>query len=97
MVTLRKEEKMADKKAFTRAADRIKSQLTTGAKTYTLRDSSDRITHFYEASTEAETGTPCLLTMFKYVDGPLGTSRHVLATKEFVVDWDSTWDFEAQP
>lgn len=75
-------------------ADNIKSQLTSGAKTYSLRDGSGRITHFYEAPHNANNGDACLLTMFKYTDGPLGSSRNVLATKEFVVAWDSSWDFE---
>lgn len=78
-------------------ADNIKSQLTSGAKTYATRDANSRITHFYEAPHSAKVDDACLLTEFKYVDGPAGTSRNVLATKESVVAWEAGFDFDGLP
>ena len=78
-------------------AHAIRSSLNTGSMTFAVRDASGRMIEFYEANLSAEDGTPCLLTEFKYTDGPAGTSRDVLGTKESIVEWLAAYDFDGLP
>ena len=76
-----------DVKKRTTTLDSIKTQLSNGAYTFAVRDAGGRMIEFYEAPIWVRDGDPCLKTSFKYVDGPLGTSRDVLATKEEIEEW----------
>lgn len=86
----------SDVNTRTTTAKAIRLALDTGATTYTVRDAQGRITEFYEARATVKAGDPCLRTRFKYVDGPLGSGRDVIATIEDIVAWDATYDFGVQ-
>lgn len=84
----------------TRERDAIRNQLEEGIQTFSVYDANGRIIQFFEATTDAVQDAPCLLTEFKYVDGPApaGTSHVVLASKETVALWDAaTYDFDGLP
>lgn len=69
------------------ARDKIKSMMNEGIKTFTVYDASDRAEEVYEAGLRAQIGDPCLITLYKYVDGSTGSSRQVLAYEERVGSW----------
>lgn len=67
--------------------DQIKSLMTEGMKSLTLRDGSGRPEFVYEAHYSAKIGEKCLRTQYKYSDGALGTSRKVIAYEEIISAW----------
>jgi len=77
--------------------DMISSQLRNGQMVYNIYDASGRLSEVYEAPLSSVTGNPCLKTIIKYVDGAAGTSRVIIATKESLATWDSSWDADLLP
>lgn len=71
----------------TTARDKIVGMMKTGMKSMTVYDASDRPLEVYEAGLSAQIGDPCLITIYKYIDGAAGTSRQVLAYEERVGAW----------
>lgn len=71
----------------------IHSGLNRSLQTYSIYDIQGRLTHFYEAHVPTKQDGPAFLTEYKYV----GTSSVLIATKETVVKWDSSYDFDVQP
>jgi hypothetical protein len=69
------------------ARDKIKSMMNEGIKTFTIYDASDRAEEVYEAGLHAVVGDPCLITLYKYIDGAAGSSRQVLAYEERIGSW----------
>jgi len=84
-----------NKKIDTR--DMISSQLNNGQMVYNVYDASGRLSEVYEAPLFSVNGNPCLKTIIKYIDGAAGTSRVILATKESLSTWNSSWDADSLP
>jgi len=67
--------------------DVLKSLMGSGMKSALIRDASGRPDTLYEAPINSVIGEPCLLTVYKYVDGVGGTSRKTIAWEETIVQW----------
>ena len=71
----------------------IEGGMQRGLQTFSIYDAESRLESFYEAPTNAKHGAPAFLTQYKY---NLLTSV-IIATKETVSVWDSSYDFDALP
>lgn len=67
---------------------RLKTTAYELVKQYMIYDGSGRLTSLYTAHTDAETGTPCVLTQYTYD----GTSGRIEKRKESDATWDASWD-----
>lgn len=71
----------------------IHNGLSKSLQTFSVYDVSGRLIEFHEARVSAKDGDPAFLTEYKYE----GVTSTIIATKESVVKWDSSYDFDAQP
>ena len=66
----------------------VKTMLRELYKTYITYDVESRPEYVYQAPTDADHGTPCMITRYTYV----GTTRFVQKSKEYSGTWDSSYD-----
>jgi len=51
-------------------------------------DSLHRVTHIYQALTDAADGAQCIVTVYAFD----GVSQRITGSQEFNTTWDSAWD-----
>ena len=71
----------------------INRGMTRGIQSFSVYDLLSRLIAFYETSVGSKTGDPAMVTEYKYD----GNTSVIVATKESVTVWDSSYDFDEQP
>jgi hypothetical protein len=80
---------VANKQGFKRPSDFVAAMQKEAVKQHFVYDGLDRMTQHYMAPVDADDGDTALLTEYTYRPDP---STQVLAVKESLSTWDSSWD-----